>query len=626
MRHVLIFTLLLCAGCSRPPTTTVSKATTTAPAADLGPAREALRKPFADAEQVRFGLDLLNSALARQSGVQTTNLSPDDVKLVASLGADPADVANMSKPEFGPLDTPLVAQALLFRDVARTLDVSTDPPLDRAKAAMEWVVRHVRLDERDGPPDPPAQVVLRGRGTVVERTYVLLALLHQLGLDAFAVGGADAAGDPRKIWAVGVADSGQVFLFSPAVGLPLPGATPGGIATLADAASHAKLPQAFGMSRESMAGAKLYFGMPWPALAPRMKAIEALFPSGEVRIGVDFARLRETAKSLPLGQWAAKTYGSAPRVLAEFATPDDGGTDAAPIGARRAELYAAGLIQWEDLPRELLELRGPAGNQLRLNYVSVAASDQRPGLAQAIRHRQNLADVVRTMKAQGNEMPDARLQDDIALGVMAAMRGGGDASGPTLRQLLLRGQFQEATEAMVALAGQLRSLRGRSDVAGAAEQVRPWVEKVQTAYAEFLRAQRGGELAALNDATAKLETLLKEGRPLEQYVQWLAAGQMLAKLDYLIALAKHDQAEARHRRDPADAVRAWQTVVAAWRSFLANHPNAPQANQVRRLLGRALAQSGQRDAAVQMYREAAAKSAGPDKAAAEWLAERAGDA
>jgi tetratricopeptide (TPR) repeat protein len=221
-------------------------------------------------------------------------------------------------------------------------------------------------------------------------------------------------------------------------------------------------------------------------------------------------------------------------------------------------------------------------------------------------------------------MPEARLQDDIARGVLAAMRGGGDTQGPTLRQLLLRGQYQEATEAMVALAGQLRSLRGRSDVPAAAGLVKPWAAKVQTAYAEYLRAQRAADLSALNDASAKLEALLKEGRPLELYVQWLAAGQMLAKLDFMTALAKHDQAEARHRRDPADAVRAWQTAIAAWRSYLANHPTAAHASHVRRLLGRALDQSGQRDAAAQMYREAAAKSTGPDKSAAEWLAARSG--
>jgi len=625
IRSVFFLAVLIGVGCSRPPTAAVtSSAGPTPEPIDLGPARDAIRKPFADADLVRFGLDQLSSLMSRQPSLRPRPLSADDIAFIQKLGANPTEVSNVERPDFGPLDTALVSQALLFRDVARTLEVASSPPLERAKAATEWLARHVLLEERDGPPDPPLQVVLRGRGTALERTYVLLALMHQLGLDAWAVGGADSASDPRKIWAVGVMEGGKIVLFSPPLALPVPGDRSGDIAALTNLPTDAQVVTAVGRGepRESLAASRLFFGLSWLSLAPRMRAVENLFPAGELRLAVDLERLRAAAAALPISGWSADAYGVAPRVLAEFVPVAEGGVDRAPAGGRRADLFAAGLIRWDDLPRELLELRGPAGNQLRLNFVSVAASDQRPGLAQAIRQRQNLADVVRTMKSQEKEMPEARLQDDIARGVLAAMRGGGDTQGPTLRQLLLRGQYQEAIEAMVALSGQLRSLRSRSDAPAAAAQAKPWAEKVQTAYAEYLRAQRSGELPALNDASTRLEALLKDGRPLELYVQWLAAGQMLARLDFLTALAKHDQAETRHRRDPADAARTWQTAIAAWRSYLANHGETPIANPARRMLGRALAESGQREQAAETFRQAAAKASGPDKAAAELLANR----
>ena len=66
------------------------------------------------------------------------------------------------------------------------------PAVEKARAALGWVTRHVRLEERDAPPDPPALVAQRGTGTALERSYVMAALCQALDFESFVVGDPDA--------------------------------------------------------------------------------------------------------------------------------------------------------------------------------------------------------------------------------------------------------------------------------------------------------------------------------------------------------------------------------------------------------------------------------------------------
>src|SRR5205085_10936186 len=97
-------------------------------------------------------------------------------------------------------------------------------------------------------------------------------------------------------------------------------------------------------------------------------------------------------------------------------------------------------------------------------FASVAAMDYQPGLAQDVTRRQILSETLRTLKSEQN-MTDVRMQEDIVRGLQASLRSTGENQGPTLRQMLLRGQYEESIRTMVELTGSLRAARDRRESA-----------------------------------------------------------------------------------------------------------------------------------------------------------------
>jgi hypothetical protein len=72
------------------------------------------------------------------------------------------------------------------------------------------------------------QLLYLARADFVERARLVLALCRQRGVDAAML---EVNGRP---WAVGALIGGQIYLFDPKLGLPIPGSKPGRIATLSE--------------------------------------------------------------------------------------------------------------------------------------------------------------------------------------------------------------------------------------------------------------------------------------------------------------------------------------------------------------------------------------------------------
>ena len=85
----------------------------------------------------------------------------------------------------------------------------------------------------------PWQTLMYGRGDYVDRAKVLLMLLREAELDAVML----CVGDKEAPvpWAVGVAIADDYYLFDTKLGLPIPGKTPGSVATLKAAREDANL-------------------------------------------------------------------------------------------------------------------------------------------------------------------------------------------------------------------------------------------------------------------------------------------------------------------------------------------------------------------------------------------------
>jgi tetratricopeptide (TPR) repeat protein len=172
--------------------------------------------------------------------------------LVASLPESDRDLQPMRDlvtDKFLVFDCFYLQEAVTLRNIARDARGEQADELARATKLFEWVVRNIALmqpgelgaDSAGQPLEPnhlPYQSIFLGRGEVIDRAWVFVLLCRQLGLDAavLALPG-DSADAPPRAWAVGVLIGGELYVFDPQLGLPIPAAQGQGVAKLAELAA-----------------------------------------------------------------------------------------------------------------------------------------------------------------------------------------------------------------------------------------------------------------------------------------------------------------------------------------------------------------------------------------------------
>ncbi|MBX9626239.1 MAG: hypothetical protein K2X82_20740 [Gemmataceae bacterium] len=570
-RHLTAAAFVLAAGltgCTKPPpSASPTGREAGGPAAD--PWEAAVKRVGQDKDPVslRTTLGKLSGDLAGQPGGLPT-LTPDGAKaLAAAVTLTPFEAEQVGARAFTGLDAVYLADALYLRDAARWVDPGGAAPAELARLGFEWVCRQVFvfpwvLDTGElVPAVPPTAVLRRGYGTGLERAYVFLALLRQLGIDGCLVGPPEAAdrpagyagpgetGVPRgPFWAVGARVGPDVLLFDPWAGRPVPGPGGTGIATLAQVRADPALakPVAPDEARRSVA----FLAVPVGGLSPRMAVLEEkLRAEVGVRLAADPAALRgrfAEAKEEPR-VWHPKgddfAYG---RVQARFTPAEDGGLDARDPRSRLQGQYLRSLLPGSVLvfPAGLAEVPS-AGGRLR-----------------------NLA------------------IDQFAT---AFLNPPGGQPGP--RERVQRGQLQDAVRFLTDRQDGFR--RGLERLQGADRgEEGAWVRAMAEAHAALTRAQfpdplrdkvaRPDSDPAVADAQRAVDDLWRSGSPFAQrIVDRAAAAPGLAEASYLIALAKHEEAERRQfRADRAgagpdaeaarkEAARAWGEAANQWATFLA---------------------------------------------------------
>jgi hypothetical protein len=564
----LILAAAALAGCSRQPAGPSVTATRQADPTDemVDAVRETLRKS-SDVGACRRLVEQLNVYLGRPNiGRKPEPLSAAErAALEKEFALKPEEVAEVGRPEFTPLDAHYLDQTLLFRDIARALDVAQMPPAERAAAALAWVVRNLHNVPPGGPALPPSYAALRGAGTPLERIYVLLTLLRQLDLDACLIGDASAANTPEGVWAVGVLADGQVSLYDARLGLPLPGPGGKGVLTLAQARSDAdafkllaldpKLP--YDVTPERAKQSQVYVTVAMTGLSPRMRFLQGLIPEGTARVAADPAAVRERFRQALTGPayagvevrfWNPPVEDAYPRVLYWFLPPNEGGGDRSDPSVGRMARYYSGAVPWDRLPPFLLALRGEPGSRIRAAFAERLTMFSQPGRA---------------------------------------------------RDLIDRGQFDQATEQLVGLRSHFakRPFSERE----LQESSSNWSKEASADYADLLRAERAAEkgdpagVAAREEARAKIDDLWKRSRWPMLYIEFLAAEPLTAEATYLLALCKHEQAE-RQRQRPGGSVdrAAWQTARTWWNQFVSAYPNSPVMPAARRNLAFAQEALGQK--------------------------------
>jgi hypothetical protein len=520
----------------------------------------------ADFNTCRGTLDQLNTYLARHDDENQLPESWADerARLRQRFGLNDDELAEIESRKFTRLDAHYLDLCLLLRDAARSLDLKPPASLWQAQAAFAWVIRQVRLRAGEGEPLPPAFVLRRGWGTAQERALVFVTLLHQLRIPGCILALPSTETDqPRyRYWLPGALlpdpdGHPQIYLFDTRLGLPLPGPKGGRVAVatlaqvrssaggalLAQLTADAKHP--YDLTPAQAGKLEVHVACPLSALAPRMRYLQTeIFDANTVQLAADARPLLEQFDKAvhDLGV-PVQTWQPAMRAWRRFLPAEEGGADQAGRsgrGARQARAEA-----------ELIPLHVMPGQVAKLPL------DLRE-----------------------------RLINDFFQGFRNFYLGPGRP-----RDRLLRGRFNDASQALVALRDELEEAPLDPQVKATLEkQVDEWCQQVNHAYADLIRAEqaagsRGAKDPDVQDAQNRMEKVWQNGaRPLNRLLLAARAEPFGPEVTYQLALCKHEEAErvqGRLRRagggpaakDAQEAARiAWQDAVYWWAKYEEGYP------------------------------------------------------
>ncbi len=186
---------------------------------------------FQGGEMMRRTLDRLDQWARQQQPVAGWQPDPMLATLPKPLAELPV-VKDLDKVQFRHADGVSLQEAIWLRDASNWAKGEDVDDLARAGNLFDWTVRNVQL-EADEPLSGmservmqlPWETLLLGRGTAWERAWVFILLARQQGIDAFVLGTREGEGAAAKVepWLVAVLKDGEMYLFDPMLGLPIPG-------------------------------------------------------------------------------------------------------------------------------------------------------------------------------------------------------------------------------------------------------------------------------------------------------------------------------------------------------------------------------------------------------------------
>jgi hypothetical protein len=479
------------------------------------------------------------------------------------LNLSPDDLAELESSTFTLLDAHHIEMCFLYRDAARALGTrasgAAKSVVEEATAAFGWVVRQMYVAAENRGIDQqivPLLALRRGFGLPLSRALVFLGLLDQLGHRGCLLALRNEEAGRLNYWACGVLDpkDQQIYLFDPRMGIPLPGPSGKGVATLAQMTQKDSpiLKQLalekdlhYDMTPEEASKTEVHLAPSLSALAPRMKFLETelLGTSARVHLATDPAvgsfeeAMKKAGQEKPvvrLAPWAVKLQRS-------FFPESEGGTD-----------------------------KPPPGNPSRQQLVM-----QETGGAQEGHLLEALLQCALNLNGGALVIEPART---LRLSFRGMFHNFFWEPGQP-RDLVLRGQYAEATRALGRLHDVLDSSeasyesRFHSPNAQGPEQIRKWYQEASEAYADVNRNPNDPQPRAVLAAVRK-----KYEAPFMDLVQGSAARPLQDQGIYQQALCRHEEAERAHRRldrggeisdeNLAHTRGSWKEACNWWKAFL----------------------------------------------------------
>jgi hypothetical protein len=505
-----------------------------------------------DAQSCRRFLSQVSAeiAVAGKAEFQPDTLPPSaEGELRKTLGLTEEQLVDLRNSSYSSLDAQYLAECLYLRDVAKSLELDALPPQRKAELAFAWICRQVvlapakRYTQTGGiipnPPFPPTFILRRGSGSGLERMYVYLALLQQLGLEGCLLGPAAAferpwsyvpvggrSDEPKgPFTAVGVRIGSEIHLFDPWRGSAFPG-------TLKQLQADATLlkpwledkAKPWDGSVELVKELVPVFAHSLNAYAPRMKRLEQeLRNAGGVKVSIDPVAFQ--AQFQKETQIATVKFWNPPqdpyalcRVLSGFLPREEGGS------ANDQQLYANYL--YGSLPVDLITM--------------VTTQKVPPQYAAAL-------SPLRPSAEDPNGLPEviARLAD-IALTEFRTSF----LTTPLPREMIQRGRFFEVApdltrtrERYISAQNRLRTDRNRD------QDLTEWAKKTKDLYLAASLAKSSNNPADLAQVAQRMEAHWKSGaNVITSIVDLFVAETGLAEATYLFATSTHEQAERAYNR------------------------------------------------------------------------------
>jgi hypothetical protein len=235
----------------------------------------------------------------------------------------------------------------VFRWTVRSLALVSDPPMTATEATpgTRWFL--------------PGEILLSGRASPAQRAWIFLELLRHAGLDGVMLATGDATRGGVRPWIPAVVTGGELWLFEPTYGIPIPGPDGTGVATARQAAADPAVLQRLSFTDRSypvqaadIAGLSVLVAADAWNLSRRMRAVEEhLVGARSMKLSLD-----------------ASAVGK--RGLACLAAPEAGGADQAVDG--RVGLWE---FPWEVIARrrsDAARVQAAVGRELAVMSLQIA--------------------------------------------------------------------------------------------------------------------------------------------------------------------------------------------------------------------------------------------------------------
>lgn len=600
-----VLALALAAGCSRPMATSPVQRAGSAAEDHVGSARDALLKS-ADLSTCRSVVQQLNQHMSQHANETRAELTEEQRNVLTQrFGLTADELGEVSARNLTALDAHYLEACLLFRDIARSLEVPGGRSEDHAAAAFAWVVRQVRLPERNAVPAwaelvarqgtdpnrlrlelekgplPPQFVLRRGWGTPLERSLVFFAVVQQLGLPSCLVALPGPSAEQPRMWACGILTAGgkEIELYDPRLGIPLPGPKGQGIAALAAVRTQPDLlkqlsvkPHEYDVTAEQARSAELYLAPPVAALAPRMAVAERLLGASlHIRLAVDPAALvkafEEAAARIDAPCPPVRVAGGATRALRNFLPPEEGGTSTLHPQLQQQRPFLE-LPAWQVWPA-VFKMGGDLERRLQPHFARPFLDFRLAGQMPRLDHLRGR--FIYLGKPAG--LDEKRMPFEVSLEELGDAPGGRtspDEQGQAPRSiaevegvkdrntqgrqealdrarmprdLVFRGRLDEAVKLLVMMRDQLRGQRDwLATNPSLGKEVGAWRERMVKAAGELEDAKAGRR--SLDQARRQFEFTWVEGaKHWYGFLEAVAAQPLLEEATYQLALCQHERAE-----------------------------------------------------------------------------------